>query len=73
MYTCDAPLCEAHTRTLGTLFCCGKDGEHEPIDRCPQHADDDSDYLPITEADADYLRRGVHAKLRRGTIRHVPD
>lgn len=72
-FTCDAPLCESCTKQIGMRFACGKDGGHDSVDRCPQHAGTPGGerIVPMTEAEANAIRRDVWAKYRRQQFSRV--
>lgn len=67
VFTCDAPLCATHSHHVG--FVCGK--EPDTIDHCAYHFRNPCDGRPpiVTKDDADYLRRELHARIRRERIK----
>lgn len=68
MYTCDAPLCAEHAQQIGVTFVCAKSRVNsaiETVDVCPG---DHPDWKPMTLEESQYLRRKIHADVRRKSI-----
>jgi hypothetical protein len=68
-YTCDMPMCDEHKTFVGTFHASGKESWSETIDHCPEHAHGKpEDPYPITEEEAEAIRRDIRAKVRRRQI-----
>jgi hypothetical protein len=68
-FTCDAPMCEAHTKMIGHV--CGRYAD--TIDHCQWHAEFDVRGLVIMTADeAATARRAIWARMLRLRARREP-
>lgn len=70
-YTCDAELCRACAKPIGTM--CGE--ESDSIDVCPEHAPlglgGDLNDLATSASDAEKARREIRARALRSRMRVV--
>lgn len=67
VWTCDALMCALHRRIAG-FFCGGK--EHSgTLDRCPYCARNEPKCEPMLKEEADALRKGHHALIRRSQFK----
>lgn len=68
VWTCDAPICDAHAKQVGWV--CGQ--THDSIDRCPHHAaldDPDMAELVMFPDEAVKTRSDLYAAIRRQRMR----
>ena len=65
MFTCDTPLCEACTTKVGSVYGSGASHFRETVDHCPYHRGRVEAAVPITDREAETMRRDIIACYRR--------
>lgn len=68
-WTCDAPMCDEHSKQVGHV--CWQ--EPDSIDRCPhhmEHSEKPMRELVMFECEAEGTRREVHAEIRRALMKN---
>jgi hypothetical protein len=61
--TCDTTLCPSCAVHRGMTFACGQDGYVETEDWCPDHTGDGTKAVPMTEPEAEALRKRRRMRL----------